>query len=250
MKRTPVVHPFLFSLFPILALYAYNIRSIPVSPGELAGPLAASLGCRRRPFFRLPRRPQEPGESGASCLLPPPLVFLLRPYRRPGRRLDRGYLQPVALLRHGDLRSALAAFLIVRSRRTFSGLTRLLNIVSVTLVCLQPGLGRANPGPPAARRHRQAVSRSPGRRPPAPISIIIVLDAYTRADVLQEVFAFDNVGFLSALETRGFYRRLEELRELRLHIPFAGVVPEFHLSRHPRQGGRRRLPTTRSRYTG
>ncbi len=44
MKRTRVAHPFLFSLFPILALYAYNVRSIPVSPSELALPLAASVG--------------------------------------------------------------------------------------------------------------------------------------------------------------------------------------------------------------
>ena len=29
MKKTPIVHPFLFGLFPILFLYSYNIRELP-----------------------------------------------------------------------------------------------------------------------------------------------------------------------------------------------------------------------------
>jgi hypothetical protein len=33
----------------------------------------------------------------------------------------------------------------------------------------------------------------------------IILDAYTRADILREVFSFDNTGFVGGLEARGFY---------------------------------------------
>jgi hypothetical protein len=33
----------------------------------------------------------------------------------------------------------------------------------------------------------------------------IILDRYVRSDYLEEIFAFDNSGFISALESRGFY---------------------------------------------
>ena len=63
-KRTFVVHPFFFAIFPILALYAYNIRSLPVAPEELAGPLAASLGLAVVFFFAFRVALRNPPKAG------------------------------------------------------------------------------------------------------------------------------------------------------------------------------------------
>jgi len=97
----------------------------------------------------------------------------------------------------------LAALFIVRSRRDFGGLTRVLNVVSVTLVLLNV----ASAGQTIARRphigHGDAVPVT-RRADVRPNIYYIVLDAYTRADILREVFDFDNSPFLSALEARGF----------------------------------------------
>jgi hypothetical protein len=98
----------------------------------------------------------------------------------------------------------LASFIFARTRQDLDNVTRGLNIVAAALVVLnaasiggtflrRPRIGPAGP-PPAMRR--SAESR--------PNIYYIVLDAYTRADVLEEVFAFDNGPFLAALEARGF----------------------------------------------
>ena len=97
----------------------------------------------------------------------------------------------------------LGGFLIVRSRRTFGGLTRVLNAVAVTLVVFNVSSDGPDARPPASRRARQG---GQGLRPAAarPNIYYIVLDAYTRADILKEVFSFDNSAFLAGLEERGF----------------------------------------------
>ena len=202
MKKAPVFHPFLFSLFPILALYAYNIKSIPVPVGELAGPLLVSLVCAVVLFLALRVALKNPAKAGLldSLLL---LWFL-----------SFGHISGlVAVWTEGIFNRSLffatavlvglAAFLIVRSRRDFRGLTRVLNVVSTALVVFN----LASAGQTLALRHRVGVdkevkvSRQTSARPDI---YYVVLDAYTRADILEEVFSFDNSGFLSGLEARGF----------------------------------------------
>jgi len=203
VKRTPVVHPFLFSLFPILALYAYNIRSIPVPPGELAEPLLVSFACAAVLFFVLKAALRDPAKAGllVSLLV---LGFLSFGHIASQVAVWTGGLFNRSLFFATAIALGLIAFLIVRSRRTFNGLTRLLNIVSVTLVVFN----LASVGNTMARRSRVdigkgiKVSRQAAARPNI---YYIILDAYTRADILQEVFSFNNAGFLAGLETRGFY---------------------------------------------
>jgi hypothetical protein len=202
MKKVPVVHPFLFSLFPILALYAYNIKSIPVPLGELVGPLAASLACAVVLFLAFRVALKNPAKAGL-------LVSLLLLWF-----LSFGHIAGlVAVWTEGIFSRSLffatavlvglAAFLIVRSRRDFRGLTRVLNVVSATLVVLN----LASAAQTFALRPRVVVdkevkvSRQTSARPDI---YYVVLDAYTRADILEEVFSFDNSGFLSGLEARGF----------------------------------------------
>jgi len=202
MKKAPVFHPFLFSLFPILALYAYNIKSIPVSLEEVAEPLAASLACSVVFFLAFRFALKNPAKAGL-------LVSLLLLWF-----LSFGHIAGmVAVWTEGIFNRSLffatavlvglAVFLIVRSRRDFRGLTRVLNVVSATLVVFN----LASVGQTLARRPHVdidkgvKVSRQATARPNI---YYIVLDAYTRADILREVFSFDNSGFLSGLETRGF----------------------------------------------
>jgi len=203
MKKAWVFHPFFFSIFPILALYAHNTRSLPIPFGELAGPLAVSLAGAGLIFLLLRAILKDALKSGllASLLL---LWFFSfghiasRIAVWTGGIFNRSFFFATAIL------IGLVAFLVVRSRRTFSGLTRLLNIVSATLVVFN----MASVGQTLARRPHIVIDKgSTVFRQAAvrPNIYYIILDAYTRADVLQEVFSFDNTGFLAGLETRGFY---------------------------------------------
>jgi len=202
MKKPLVFHPFLFSLFPILALYAYNIKSIPVPLKELAGPLALSLASAAVIFLAFSAILRAPARAGLLASL---IVLWILSFGHLARWtavwtegiFNRSLFFGTALL------VGLTAFLIVRSRRDLGSLTRVLNVVSATLVLLnvasatqtlarRPHIGRDSEAPVA----RQAAVR--------PNIYYIVLDAYTRADILEEVFSFDNAPFLSALEARGF----------------------------------------------
>jgi hypothetical protein len=202
MKRPPVLHPFLFALFPILALYAHNIRSIPVPLKEVAGPLALSLAAAAVLFLVLSAAFRSPAKAGLAVSV---IVLWL---------LSFGHLAGwVAFWTEGlfirslffatALLVALAVFAVVRSRRDLGGLTRVLNAVAVTLVLFN----LASAAQTLIKRPRIAAGPEVQVSGPAagrPNIYYIVLDAYARADVLREVFSFDNAPFLAGLETRGF----------------------------------------------
>ena len=202
-KRMLVVHPFFFAIFPILAFYAYNIRSLPVAPEELAGPLAVSLGSAVVLFFAFRAALKNPAKAGflVSILL---LWFL-----------SFGHIaNKVSVWTEGIFNRSLfiattvlvgvAAFFIIRSRRDFSGLARVLNLISVGLVLFNA----ASIAQTLVRRPHVVLDKqvSGTRQVTArPNIYYLVFDAYTRADILQEVFEYDNAPFISALESRGFF---------------------------------------------
>jgi hypothetical protein len=202
VKKTPIVHPFLFPLFPILALYAYNVKSIPVPLGELTGPLLVSSVCAVVLFLALRIALKDPAKAGllVSLLL---LWFLSFGHIAGMVAVWTAGIFSRSLFFATAVLVGLAAFLIVRSRRDFRGLTRVLNVVSAVLV----GLNIASVGQTFALRHHVVTGKEVGisRQTSArPNIYYVVFDAYTRADILEDVFSFDNTGFLAGLEARGF----------------------------------------------
>jgi hypothetical protein len=201
--RTRPVHPFLFALFPILALYAHNIRSIPVPAKELLGPLAASLASAIALYLALRAAL---GDARRSGLLVSLLIVWFFSF---GHIADRiavwtGGIFNLSVFFAVTIIFGLLAVLVVRSRRDFGGLTRFLNVAAATLVLIN----LVSIGQTLARRPHPVIARDTIVAGPAasrPNIYYIILDAYARADVLKEVFSFDNSGFIAGLEERGFY---------------------------------------------
>ncbi|MCU0244752.1 MAG: sulfatase-like hydrolase/transferase [Acidobacteria bacterium] len=82
-------------------------------------------------------------------------------------------------------------------------MTRVLNVIAATLVIINA----ASIVQTAARRPRIPAGEDVRTSRPAaarPDIYYLVLDAYARADVLSEVFGFDNTPFVRGLEARGF----------------------------------------------
>jgi len=203
VKRPRVVHPFLFALFPILALYAYNIKSIPVPMREAAGPLALSLGCAVGLFILLKTWLKDAVRSGLLVSL---ILIWFFSFGHIAERVSAwtGGIFNRSLFFALTIVFGVLAYMAVRSRRDLGGLTRTLNIAAATLVAFN----LASVGLTLARRpHLVRAGATPisGRAASRPNIYYIVLDAYTRADVLQEVFSFDNSAFLAGLEARGFF---------------------------------------------
>ena len=99
---------------------------------------------------------------------------------------------------------ALITFLIVRSRRDPGTATRILNVAAAVLVLFNVASVVRTLVPRTSIGHDEEIKVT-GHSGPRPDIYFIVLDAYTRADILREVYSFDNSDFLKALESRGFF---------------------------------------------
>ncbi len=209
MKRSPFpLHPLLLGLYPVLALYLLNIeetppyatlRSLAFTGIVLAVILAASLL-----LFRSLHK---------SALAASLLILLFFTYGHVLNVLENAewgqfvgrhrVLLPLwTLLVLGSL------IWIRRLKRDLQPITRTLNITAALLVLMTA----AQIGWQAAGRLAQPRTAQPlPAAPPAdsgqsrPDVYYIILDAYSRSDVLAQKYKVDNSAFLEELEKMGFY---------------------------------------------
>ena len=120
MKKPAIIHPFLFAVFPIVALFTYNARTIPIPIREIALPVILSLASTLVLFFFFRLLTRNGEKAGALISL---LLFWFYSF---GHVL--GMLNPGAAwilgetIFYGSL-VALAIFFLflIRSRKNFSG---------------------------------------------------------------------------------------------------------------------------------
>ena len=209
LKKAWFLHPVLFTLTPILFLYAHNVDQVRLEDTVL--PLGAAVAALGVVLGVLLLALRDRYRSGVLCSAAFMLFFsyghvqgLLWGLRwggfRPGRTL---VVLPVFALV-----MVLIAVRVIRSRRDQQAVTRTLNLVGLfftlsTLVTLgwnglraeQPG-ERPNPKTIAAAGDIHRTER--------PDIYYIVLDGYARADVLRDVYSYDNSAFLDYLRSRDF----------------------------------------------
>lgn len=218
-KRAVPFHPFLLALYPIVFLVSQNLSECSLADAVVPGAISvAGAGA----IFLLLRALWKDADKSALVVSIGLLMFfsyghLYTAYiagkmigsHQVGRHL---YVLPA-----WSLTFLVLAWLVARSRRTFGGATAFLNAVSVILLAMSLGtIGLAQ-----FTRKQAAVTSGwsshverelartdllkpdPGR--PRPDIYYIILDEYSRADVLERYFAFDNGPFLEGLRRRGFY---------------------------------------------
>ena len=211
MTRLPL-HPFLFALYPVAAMLAFNAADVRLGEGVrsllLALILAGALFLTARLVV---------GESRRAAMATTLALLLIFSYGHVYRWM--GGLGPLgeALARHRYLVPAWAAlmaggtWLILRVGIDRSAWTQALNVAALALLILPAAQIAA-----AEQEHRSALAA--GERdstaecelsPPAgempPDIYYIILDGYARQDVLESRFGFDNGPFLDELKRRGFY---------------------------------------------
>ncbi|UCH36476.1 MAG: hypothetical protein JSV65_09020 [Armatimonadota bacterium] len=210
MRKPLVVHPLLFALVPILFLYSHNMSELYLA--QLALPLVIAGLC--------------------SLLLWVVLSLILRDTVRAGVLNSlfwlwflsfghlHGLVEPSPVADLGSARTAVfvgayatvllvaAGFLLVR-QRGLRGLSSALNVMAVVLVAWQVLVVGAYEVKRAlaCRRVRQAdvveLTGSAGTRV-LPNIYYIILDGYARADVLRDMYRYDNSDFLRYLTRKGF----------------------------------------------
>jgi len=208
------IHPLLFAIFPLLALFAQNVEKIPFQ--QIFWPLTMALlgtvvGWL---FFLLVTRQVRKAALAASVV-----VLLFFSYGHIVSLLPKG-LQWLVIPAFATGLAGLL-FFIWRTRQPLYDTTSVLNLAAFVLLAPSSWTIATHIGTTSADTYRTpasggsdfvsdgqaaaTVSRHLSEAPKdVPDVYYIILDAYGRADRLQTYYGYDNTPFIRALEARGF----------------------------------------------
>jgi len=200
-------HPWLLSAYAVLALLAVNLAQ--VHPLAALRPLVAALAGSSLVWLALQWGWRDGRRAAVGCSL---LVALFFSYGHVYNYLER----QTSFGRHRlllPLWLALAAFGLwwtAKRLRDLSTATLALNVIGLAALAFPAaqmalfGLHSLSAPPtPSGLDASLADLHPPAESPPD--VYYIILDAYTRGDILQAEFAFDNTPFLDSLSRMGFY---------------------------------------------
>ena len=208
--RGPVVfYPLLFTAFPILFLYAYNISE--TSASQVWLPLGISVGGALVLWAVLSLILRSRAKAGLATAIFLGLFFSY------GRLYDglnylgvsvpkHAYLLPTMLFAWGY-----CVYFIGRAKRDFRVTTRLLNVVAVAVIAIN-FFNIAS----YEIRLRAVEAEAPAQTTQQPLAgevdpenlpdiYFIILDEYAHPDTMLEYYDYDNSEFIQGLEDRGFF---------------------------------------------
>ncbi|MDA8219173.1 MAG: hypothetical protein M0Z94_16330, partial [Dehalococcoidales bacterium] len=203
-----LAHPFLFALWPVITLYSFNnsqtLPSEMIVPGIVVTILTVLLLAAFAAIY---------GSWLRGGVVVAIFWLLLFSYSQVSLTIGGMYPQyeavhgPTLLLAVWGLILVLLVFSVGKwSVRPVTGLAAILSVVGVALVAV--------PAARAVPSWASAASMIPAgpadvvaTKKPATLPDIyyIILDGYARADVLAEMYGYDNSAFLDRLEQKGFF---------------------------------------------
>jgi hypothetical protein len=206
-----ILHPFLIGIYPVLYLLGHNIHDMLIMDSLRSFAVAILFSALLYGIGILIFRDRFKTALVVSLAL---LLFytygrvhtLLMPVKIFGSSL--GNLRYLGLFYLVLL--ALGIWLILKKLQNRKVLNDALNFISIILVIIpivQISIFeiQKNSANSKARQQASQVYASTGTLNYKPDIYYIILDAYTRDDILQEEFGFDNSPFLTQLENLGFY---------------------------------------------
>jgi len=214
MKRSIVVHPFLFAVFPILFSLANNMDQFLVSVS--LGPLLAMSGLVLLCWLLLGFILRSWAKAGLIISL-----FLLLFFSYEAFYYEiRDYAVAAGVSRIGARKSVVAAWVIlfvagaywlVRTRRDLRNLTNVANVISACAV----GISLVNVGVYELRAGSDssggalasviADHKDLDQSTLLPDIYYIILDGYASSGILEEIYDYDNAPLLDHLTSIGFY---------------------------------------------
>ena len=204
------LHPLLFAAYPVLALVGININE--VEPTVLWRPLLVLVFCAVLLLIVIGLISKD---WHRAALLLSIFIFLFFIYGH-----LYGYLKKIEIAgfipgRHRQMLplwlvlGTIAAWWVLRKLRNPAAWTPVLNLLSVFLL-IYPTFQTVSYVIQREQTERAALAAAQAKGATLPLGYApdiyyIILDAYGRADVLEEMFGYDNLPFLQSLESRGFY---------------------------------------------
>ena len=203
-------HPYLLALFPTLSLLAYNIGEIKMGEALRALLVSLTAAILLTLVLRLIVKDLHKAAAISSFIL-----VLFFSYGHIYNILEANSLAGMSIGRHRILAPlylvifGIGVWWITRPKHKLELLSQTLNIVAlvaVALPILQISVDYFQESRAAAPEQSNAAQdlRISGDMP-APDIYYIILDAYSRDDILNDFYDFDNSSFLNNLTSLGFY---------------------------------------------
>lgn len=233
-----IIHPFLFAAFPVLFLFAHNIRElefhvviIPITVVFLFTLLAFYLS-------KLILRDAQKAAVLLSVVLVlffsyEPFSSLLQSFRLPVGSLVIGPHKFYLIA--GSILFYLVSHFIIKTRNNLQNLTKVLNVAALSLILLSLiptsinkftrwRVGIDIRGKIDAKTNEIIT----GKTTKLPNIYYIILDGYGRADILSEVYGYDNREFINYLKQQGFY--IAEKSKANYQSTFLSLASSLNLS--------------------
>ena len=223
MKRTLVFHPFLFAAYPIFTVYVNNMRM--TSLAEAIRAILFALICAGLLWWLVNLVAKH---AAKSAIIVSAFVMLFFAYGYALLGLTNGlvrlqWLERARFLVEGTGSHILwisvwagllvaGSWLVARQKSDLRMATGFLNVSAIAFLAILGvrfaiGAGDLLDRPRLRDTWQEAAPLPPIGSVPdrLPDIYYIIVDAYGRADLLQEVYGLDNSEFLSQLADRGFY---------------------------------------------
>ncbi len=215
MKNPPVLYPFLFALFPVLALFSFNITQVPTN--QIVIPMGVILFSTLLLWAVLSFIFKDKKKGGLLTFF---FLFLFFAYGHFHKGL---VLQGFEIGQHRYLLSmwgillALGVYLITKTRSSLHNHTLILNFVTAFLII--SSLVRIVPYELKRRSTEKTVFQARNTANldmqthgaaaettvATPDIYYIIFDRYANSTVLKESFAYDNSNFIDYLTEKGFF---------------------------------------------
>ena len=216
MKKTFIIHPFLFAIFPILFLYSHNIGQLSmVSLSEILIPIVIILGFTAIAvlFFWLILK-NDSSKAGVIVAIFLVLFFSYGRVYDPIKGLKIGnfiigghrYLLVVWLILF-----ILGTYFTIRTRKDLRNFSNILNVIAIVLVLfslVNIGIYKfktrdiQEDNIVISQDEKISVSENQAKLPDI---YYIILDGYAGESSLEEFYDYDNHEFINFLTEKGFY---------------------------------------------
>ncbi len=215
MRRPLILFPFLIAAFPILFLFSHNLGQASIN--QIFIPIAITIIFTLLFWKFLSFLTKDKKKAGLIVSL---FILMFFSYGHSSNAIKGFHFvigkitlgHNVILISIGCIFFLLGAFLIINNQRDLHNITNILNVVTVSLVAISlvnigaymlksRALWKDNYGASNIESN-PIISKETDIKPNI---YYIILDAYARADILEEVYQFDNKEFLEYLTKKGFY---------------------------------------------
>lgn len=212
LRRFPL-HPLLFSVYPVMALLAWNIGQITAAAAFRVLPVTIAFAVVLLLILRGLLRDWQRAALGSTLV-----ILLFFSYGHVYGFLERVRIFGLALGRHRILLPlwivilVIGMWAVVKERRELSNATAFLNLIAIIAIVFPStqlvsfnlrSISTARAESSYVSPDLAGLHYTPGQTPPD--VYYIILDGYPREDVLKIDINLDNSGFINKLEELGFY---------------------------------------------